>query len=183
VKDRLLLAAYAGAILLLTSRHDLRFLAAALVLLAALAGRDLPRLARRTAVAIALFNSIVTVSYAVASAVQGSFSWHYVALINLRVFTVTFLTFLTMKRVDLLRACAFSETLLHLATIAVSQTLTLRRLLTEFRLALASRTIAPLSLKDLYRHRAAMLTFLLEKSLHDVQEIGLAMKSRGFFHA
>ncbi len=181
--DRLKLILYVGAVLLITSVHDLRFLAGALVLLLALSGRDLPGIVRRAALAIALFNSVVTVSYTVASLIRGDFSIYYVTLLNLRVFLLTSLTFLFALRVNLVKALAFSSTLSYLLTLAMSQVLTFRRLLLDFRMALESRMIVRSGPRTLYRHAASSVSFFLEKSLDSVTDITQAMKSRGFFGA
>jgi cobalt/nickel transport system permease protein len=182
MKDRLMLLAYLAAVLLATSVHDLRFLAAGLVVAALLAGRRLPRILRRAALAILLFNSMVTVSYIALSLWQGNFWGHYVLLINLRVFLLTTMTFLLAERFNAFRAFAFSPSLLYLTTLCYSQVLTLRRLFGEFRQAFRSRSIVRPGLGDLYRHGAATAAFFLHKSVSDAGEIAQAMSSRGFFN-
>ncbi len=183
MKDRLLLAAYAGAILVVTSVHDLRFLTGCLAAIFALAGRDLPRVARRSVASIALFNSIVTIAYVAASLIRGNLSVYYVAPINARVFTLTSLTFLMVLRVNLFEALSFSRSLTYLLTLAATQALTFGRLSEDFRMAFKSRTIDRVSARDLYRHAASTGAFFLEKSLENVSEVTHALKSRGFFSA
>ncbi len=182
MKDRVMLLAYFAAVLLATSIHDLRFLGAGLATVALLAGRRLPRLLKRTAMAILLFNSVVTISYTALSLWQGNFSGHYVLLINLRVFLLTALTFLLAERFNPFRAFAVSRSLLYLTTLCYSQVLTMRRLFGEFRHAFRSRSIVRPGLRDLYRHGAATAAFFLHKSVSDAGEIAQAMTSRGFFN-
>lgn len=182
MKDRLMLLAYLAAVLLATSIHDPLYLAAGLVVAALLAGRRLPRIFGRAALAILLFNSVVTVSYVALSLWQGTFSGGYVLLVNLRVFLLTVLTFLLAERFNPFRAFAFSSSLLYLTTLCYSQVLTLRRLFGEFRYAFRSRSIVRPGLRDLYRHGAATAAFFLHKSVSDAGEIAQAMSSRGFFN-
>jgi cobalt/nickel transport system permease protein len=182
MKDRLMLLAYLAAVLLATSVHDLRFLAAALLVVMVLAGRRLPRILRRAALAILVFNSVVTVSYVALSLRQGEFSGHYVLLVNLRVFLLTTMSFLLAERFNPFRAFAFSRSLLFLTTLCYSQVLTLRRLFGEFRFAFRSRSIVRPGLRDFYRHGAATAAFFLHKSVSDAGEIAQAMTSRGFGH-
>jgi cobalt/nickel transport system permease protein len=181
VKERVAVLAYLAAVVVITSWHDLHFLLGGLAVSAVLAGRNALPIGRRSLLAVLAFNAVVTLAYLVVSQLHGSFSLHYVALINLRVLLLTFLTFLLVARVNLFRALAFSRTLLYLVTLAYSQALTLRRVADDFRMALRSRTLGHLARRDVYRHRAALGQFLLSKSLHDAREIAQAMKSRGFF--
>jgi cobalt/nickel transport system permease protein len=182
MRDRVALLLYVAAIVAATCVHDPRLLAAGIALAGLLAGRDAARLARRAALAILVFNSAVTISYVVLASLHGELSLGFLLLINLRVFLLTYLTFLFQRRVNLFRALAFSPTLLHILAVAYGQIVTFRRLLADFRLALRSRRIDRLGLRDLYRHGAATAAFFLGKSLRDATEIGQAMTSRGFFH-
>jgi len=182
MSDRLMLLAYLAAVLLATSVHDLRILGLGLAVAMVLAGRRLPRVAKRAALAILFFNSTVTISYLLLGLWQGDFSGRYVLLVNLRVFLLTFLTFLLAEHFNPFRAFAFSRSLLFLTSLCYSQVLTLRRLFGEFRFAFRSRTIIRPGLGDLYRHSAATASYFLQKSVSDAGEIARAMTSRGFFN-
>lgn len=182
MRDRIRLILYLAAVVGITCVHDPRFLAAGIVLVGMLAWKDALLLARRAVVAILFFNSIVTVSYVILASVRKELSLHFVLLINLRVFLLTYLTFLFQHRVNLFSALSFSRTLLYVLTLAYGQIVTFRRLFTDFRLALRSRSIERLGLQDLYRHGGATAAFFLGKGLRDATEISQAMTSRGFFH-
>jgi len=182
MRDRLLLLLYLALVLLATSVHDPWILGGLLAAAALAAGRDLLRIAKRATLAILFFNAVITVSYAALSLWQGSFSGHYLLLMNLRVFLLTFLTFLLVRHINPYRAFAFSRSLLFLTALCTSQVLTMRRLYDEFRLALRSRSIVRPGLRDLYRHGAATAAFFLHKSVSDAGEIARAMTSRGFFN-
>ena len=182
MRDRLGLLAYLACVVAATSVHDPRLLAGGIAAAGLVAGRDCLRLARRAVVAILLFNTVVTVSYVITASMRGEFSVRYVLLINLRVFFLTYLTFLLHSRINPFRALAFSRTLLFLLTVAYGQIVTFQRLLADARLALRSRSLARPGLKDLYRHGAATAVGSLGKSLGAATEITQAMSSRGFFH-
>jgi cobalt/nickel transport system permease protein len=183
MKGKTALVAYLAAIVAATSIHSLRFLSALLLVAVILGGRQRLHIAKRAVLTILLFNSIVTLSYAVISLIQKDFSPLFVARINLRVFLMTYLTFLFNARANPFKALAFSRSLSYVLTLAYSQVLTFRRLFEDFRLALRSRTLKRPSLKDLYRHGAATGSFFMQKCLIDSEEITQAMKSRGFFDA
>ncbi len=182
MRDRAALLVYLVAVVLVTAVHDPRWLAAGIIAAGVAAGRDWLRIARRAALAILLFNTIVTASYVILATVRGELSLRFVLLINLRVFLLTYLTFLLHRRINPFRALAFSKTLLYLTVLAHGQVVTFQRLLADARLALRSRSLSRPRLRDLYRHGAANAVCLLGKSLGAATEITQAMSSRGFFH-
>jgi cobalt/nickel transport system permease protein len=181
-RDTAFLIVYLVAVFVITLIHDPLVLGVALAGLMLAAGSQRWRIARRALIAIALFNSVVTVSYVLLTLFRGGFSGRYVVLMNARVFLLTFLTFFVVGRVNPFNALAFSRTLTYLFSLAYGHVVTFRRLYEDFRMALKSRTIRRARTRDLYRHGAAAGSFFLEKSLHDTTEITEAMKSRGFFN-
>jgi cobalt/nickel transport system permease protein len=183
MRDRLALLAYVAGVILATSIHVIALLGAGLAFCVLLAGRRAPRIAKRAALSLAVFNSVVTVSYLVISLWRGEFSAYFVVLLNLRVFLLTFMTFLLVDRVNLLNALSFSKSMRYLLTITYSQTMTFRRIFSDFRLALKSRTIRRLKARDLYRHGASTGAYFLNKAMNDATEVSRAMNSRGFFRA
>ncbi len=181
MKDRTALALYLCSLILITSVHDLVFLSVCLAVAVLVAGRSWRQIAKKAGLAILIFNSIVTLSYVVMSTLQGRVSFHYVWLINLRVFLLTYLSFLLVERINLFKAFAFSRRLTVVVALAYSQTMVFRRLFDDFRLARQSRTFTRLGAGDLYRQGTAMGSFFLIKSLSDATSVTEAMKSRGFF--
>ena len=179
--ERAALLGYLAAVVALTSVHDVRLLAAALVLTIAFAGGRALGLVRRVLLAVGPFCLVVSVSYAALTVPSGQFSGGYLVLVNLRVAALTCLTFLFMERVNLARALGFSRGLLYVVNLATSQALTLRLVVEDYRLALKGRTLVRLGLRDRYRHSAASAARLLAKAMHRSGEIALAMRARGFF--
>jgi cobalt/nickel transport system permease protein len=181
VSARIALLAYAAAVVVGTSVHKPGLLAIAFAGVLMMAGRNWVRILRKASIAVLAFNAVVTLSYAGISALQGTFAWHYVVLVNLRVVFLTCLTFLFVSRVNLFEALMFSRSLTYLFTLACGQAMTLTRVLRDFRLALRSRSIDQPALGDRYRQVASAGVLLLDKSLHDATEITYAMRSRGVF--
>ncbi len=177
-----ILIVYLTVVFAITMIHNAAALAVALFGAIIFAGARRWPIARRSLLAIVLFNSVVTVSYILLTIFQGGFSFYFVVLINVRVFLLTYLTFLVVERVNPFKALAFSNTLSYLFSLAYGHIITFRRLYDDFRLALKSRTMKRARTRDLYRHGAATGAFFLQKSLHDTTEITEAMKSRGFFN-
>ncbi|MFH1842127.1 MAG: ABC transporter permease [bacterium] len=182
MSDRIWLVVYLTTVVALTLVHDPRLLAGVLVVALLLAGRQVGRIAWRAVRAVALFNGLVFVGYAVSAVWRGQSPWSTLLLLNLRVLTMTSLTFLFASRVNLQRAVGFSRSLGYLLTLVTIQVVTARRLFTQFGLALRSRTLGRLRRRDALRHGAAGGAFFLRRSLHEATEITQAMASRGFFH-
>ncbi|MDQ7056372.1 MAG: hypothetical protein Q9M89_07945 [Persephonella sp.] len=131
---------------------------------------------KKTLFSILVFNSVVSVSYIFIN----GFDWYYIALINMRVFGITFMTFLFIKRVNLFKLFSFSETLMFILILSYSQILTFQKLLTDFRFAMKSRTIKP-DFSDRYNFFRRVVGFFMKSSLERSKEINMAMKSRGFY--
>ena len=183
MKDTIILICYLALIVTITSIHSIAVLGALLAAAIAAAGTRTIGLARRTLLAIVLFNSVVTVAYTIMASLHGTFDPGYVVLINVRVFLLTFLTFFLADIINPFKAFAFSRSLSFLLTLAYSQIMTFRRLFDDFRLAFRSRMMNRPSLRELYRHGAAIASFFISKCFRDSTEITQAMKSRGFFDA
>jgi cobalt/nickel transport system permease protein len=180
MNDTVKVALAAVFILLITLIHEIPFLLGAAVLIAVLSGRSYPRVAKRALVAMLLFNSVVTLSYLVVASLGDGISWHYVILVNTRVFALTSLTFLLVESVDPFRVVGFSRSLTYLLVLTWSQILTLRRTAGEFRHALLSRTPVRPSKRNLIRHGAGIGAYFISRTIHDADDIAQAMKSRGF---
>ena len=181
MKDRLLLLAYAIAVIAATFVHDPWWLAAGLLGAVLLAGRQAPLIARRALRAVVFFSLVVSAGYAAGALFGQTVSTEYLIRINIRVYLLIFLTFVLTARVDLLRALNFSRSLTYLATLALSQIITFRRLFEDLRLAAESRRLRRLRLRDGYLQSASAAVQLFDKAERTSGEIALAMRSRGFF--
>jgi cobalt/nickel transport system permease protein len=153
------LAAYLVAIVAATFIHAPALLAALLAIALAAAGPSRWRLLRKTLWAVLAFNLTISAGYA------------------LRVF----LGFWFVSRFDLPAALAGWPTATLVATLALGQIRSLERIVGDFRLAFASRSVTPPRLADRARHAGVQGIALLDKSMVAATESTLAMRSRGAF--
>ncbi|MCG6897452.1 MAG: energy-coupling factor transporter transmembrane protein EcfT [Thiocapsa sp.] len=181
MKDRLLLLGYAIAVLAATSVHHPSWLAAGLLVVAALAGRQAPTIGWRALRAVLFFNLVISVGYSASALFGQAVSVDYLILVNIRVYLLIFLTFTLASRIDILRALSFSRGLTYLVTLVLSQIISFRRLFGDLRLAAESRRLRRLQLRERYLQSAAAAAHLFDRAEHDAREIALAMSSRGFF--
>lgn len=175
------LFAYLGAVVAITFVHVPAVLAALLALALLAAGPPRWRLLRRAALAVVAFNLAVSAGYAVVALWQGTFSAHYLLLMNLRVLLLVFLGFWFIDRVDILAALRGWPLTTLLATLALGQIRAFERIVRDFRHAFESRNLARPDLAARTRHAAAQAQTLLDKSLAASAETAMAMRSRGAF--
>lgn len=175
------LALYGAALVATTLVHNPIWLAAGLAVILLLAGRAALKLLRRALRVILVFNLAVSLGYVLLAELRGFSPWETLLLINLRVVTLTLLTFLFIARVNLFRALDFSPRLSWLLTLAYSQALGFQRAQADFRLALASRSLDRPRLIDRYRASAAAAAWFMDKALATARESALALRARGFF--
>lgn len=181
MKDRLLLLGYTAAVIAATAVHDPWWLIGGLLAAAALAGRQAPTIGWRALRAVLFFNLVISAGYVAGALFGQEISIDYLLLVNVRVYLLIFLTFTLAARVDFLRALSFSRGLSYLATLALSQIITFRRLFEELRLAAESRRLRRPRLRERYLQSAAAAVHLFDRAEHDAREIALAMRARGFF--
>ncbi|MBI5331309.1 MAG: ABC transporter permease [Betaproteobacteria bacterium] len=180
--DRARLIAYLTALVTFSFLTSPLWLGAGLAAVLALAGRQGPRLLRRALLATLAFSGAASATYAALSWwTQHRLPLDWLLAANLRVLLMALLTFLFIARVNLFRALDFSRRLTFLLTLAVSQSLGLRRTLDDFRLGLHSRAIRPAGLKARYRAAARAAAWLLDRALANAHESAQALQSRGFF--
>ncbi|WP_457638831.1 hypothetical protein [Persephonella sp.] len=175
--DKIKLYVYLLTVVLLTLVHSAVFYTAVLLVLFFLSGRGFVFILKKSTGVVAFFAGTVSIFY---TALYG-LDVEYLTLLNLRVFTITFLTFLFIKKTDLFKALDFSKTLTFLLVVSYSQILSFKKYYTEFSMALKSRTVKKLSFREKYLFSKSSAGFFLDKSLKNSQEIAAAMKSRGFF--
>ncbi len=181
MKDKLFLLFYAAAVIVVTSYHNIMFLAGFLVVMFVLSGAQFLLLFRKAFFAVVFFNSIISVSYLTVSLIQGHPWAQYIVLINLRVFLLTFMGFFIINRVNLFKALSFSSTMTFILVLAGSQILTFKKIYDDFAFALKSRVIKRAQTKDLHNYISSMICFFLNKSVNNSREVTQAMRSRGFF--
>ncbi len=179
---KMLFATYLILILLLTLTANIYLILTSLLLLFLISGRQFPKYFKRAFLALLFFNTLVTAFYILYAYLHHTSSTSSIILINLRTFTLTYLTFLFIGKVNLFSVFSFSKTLTYLLTISYSQILSFRQIFEEFRLALKSRLIKKPKRIDIYHFISSTAYFFMNKSLNNSKEIFQAMQSRGFFN-
>lgn len=169
---------YLIAVLLLTTIHSKIFYSVLIVTLFILNLRFLFYSIVRVLMSFLAFNLIITLSYTVYTFYTSKVDLDYLILINLRVFTISYLTAFFVRHTNLSLAFAFSDTLSYLFTITYSQILNFVRTYGDLIEAHKSRVI--------YRERrhlkgliARMINLFFTKSIYNAKETSLAMRSRG----
>ncbi len=182
MKDKILFIFYMILVVLLTSINNIYFFVAVISALFLLSRKDTVKLFKKTVISIFLFNFLISISYIVYCFFYSTPWLDYVLLINLRVFSLSFLTFLFISKVNLFKALSFSKTLSFILVLSYSQILTFKKYLKDFKFALKSRIINKPRLSDKYNFISSLFFFFLNKSINNSKEISQAMKSRGFFN-
>lgn len=175
------LLAYLCSVVAITFVHRPALLAGALVLALIAAGPPRWRLLKRAGLALLVVNASISLAYAGLAWWQGRALGDTLLLINLRVLLLVYLGFWLVDRVPLLAALSRWPLLSMIGILTLGQIAAYRRLLEDFRLAFRSRNPAPPSSIALLRHAGAQGGALLDKSLHDTEQVAQAMRSRGAF--
>lgn len=182
-RDRILFVAYLAALVAISLVQDLRWLAGCALAVALLAGPSAPRLLKRAVLATLFFAGSVSAAWIVASALAGDVPWRAIARLDLRVLTLTLLTFTVAGRLDFEAMTSFSPRLQTLTVLIIAQVKVYRRLLTEFRLAGRSRMARRPAVRDSLKLGAAVGASFLIRAEQSAEELTQGMTSRGFFLA
>lgn len=181
MRDRWLLAMYLATVLLMSLLQDVRALSASLIVIAALCGRDLWRIARRAILATAFFTTLVSGLWLLSAWRLGDIPWAAVLRLNLRVLVLTASGFLAADRIRLDRALSATPRLAALAVLIRSQQRVFIRLLADQRLAVRSRCCRRLGWRDRRRVNAAAVAAVLQRTEFASRDLTQGMVARGFF--
>jgi len=177
LKDKILFFGLLLAIVLLTFIHDIQILSALAVIFFVLSYKQ----SIKSIKAILLFNISVSIGYIIQSLLLEKEFIEYLALFNLRVFDITFLTLYVSSKINLINAVSFSKSLRFLLSATISQIESYKKSYEDFMLALKSRSVKKLKDRKAKEFLSSMFYFFLKKSLHNSKERSLALKARGFF--
>jgi hypothetical protein len=181
-RERLRLAGYLGATLLISMLTNPVVLAIALACVLIAAGRAAPRILRRALLATLAFSALVSIAYAAQVYwLHGVPPWRWLATINLRVLAMASLTFLYIDQANPFAALSFSKRLSFVLILAVSQSLGLRKTLEDFRLAMHSRGLPRAGLRARYRATARAAAWLFDRALANAHDSAQALAARGLF--
>jgi cobalt/nickel transport system permease protein len=177
-----ILAAWLVASFALSAVRDLRVLAAAAALAAALLHRGLPRNLLRTLRAVVPPTAGLSLLSALALRVAAG-AWPSpapFAALALRAAVIGFVTFSVLDRVDLLGALRPFPMLSRLLVVTLAQIHALRLVATDSRDGLTSRLPRRPGALDVVRNAGGITVALLALSLRNARDISDAMRSRGF---
>jgi len=178
LKDRFLLLLYMLALLLLSSLSSIKYLLLVfsfLLLANAISLRSSLGRAIRPPL-FALFTALfISTPYALWT---GHYS--YALLLTLRVLNLTLLTLLVLRNINLYLALGFSKTLSQLLVLTSSHILLYRRVFSEFKDSLRSRSPEGPQRRDMINFSGGIGLYFFDRALRDSEEVAKAMKSRGF---
>ncbi len=179
MKERIKLLLYLSAVLLLTIIHSEIFYLALLLILIISDLSFFRRSFKRILFSFIVFNVVISLSYLLFTFFRSDIDTGYILLINLRVLTITCLTFFFASHTNLPLALSFSETFSYLFTLSYSQIQNYIRTYSDLKEAHASRIIVreKTHIKILIER---VINLFFTKSLYNAKETSLAMRSRGF---
>ncbi|WP_346765520.1 hypothetical protein [Thioalkalivibrio sp. XN8] len=179
MKHRLALYAWLAAVVATTLVHQPAVLAAGLaaVVLASGAGRG--RLLGRALRAVAPVLLLLSTGYLLLGWWTGELAWRFLLLLNLRVTLLALLTAWAVRDIDFDRALARWPAARRWLAIVRSQVTVFRRLATEYRAAVQSRSTLPPTLRQRYRAGAALGLAALDKAMYNSEALTQGMRSRG----
>lgn len=181
MRDRALLIGWLLAIIAITFVHDPLQLAILVALALVLQGGAAPRTALRALAAVAFVNVAVSFAFVLSAWMSGEPWGVFVLRLNLRVFLLALITFWMVRRVDLVRAAAVTPSLQFLVVLVLGQIRTLKAMLLDYRLALASRSATRPSLRIRMRSAGSQVGAMMEKAERNSEQLNQGMRARGFF--
>ena len=179
MKHRVALWSWLAAVVATTLVHAPMVLGAALVLALLASGRGRVRLLWRATRMVAPVLLLLSAGYGMLAWWQGRPVVDYLVLLNLRVVLLALLTAWAVRDIDLDRALAPYPLARRWFAIVRSQVTVFRRLATEYRAAVLSRSTVPPTLRQRYRAGAALGLAALDKAVYNSEALTQGMRSRG----
>ncbi len=179
--DRIKLLIYIALILFLTTINNMIIYLIVLAVMVLLKPLFFIKSAKKVALSIIIFNGVISVSYAIYSAIFFQLDSNYLILINLRVFTIAYSTFFFVRNVNLFKALSFSKTLSFLLALTYSQVINYINIFYNLKDAYKSRIIREKENKYPELLSVAAINLFFTKSIVNAKEISLALRSRGLF--
>jgi cobalt/nickel transport system permease protein len=179
MSHRAWLCAWLLAVVAVTLVHDPAWLAAGLAAALLASGQGRGALSRRAVRAVLPILLVISTGYLVMGWLTGELAWRYLLLLNLRVLLLALLTTWMVRDVNLERALQGFPGAQRWLSIVRSQVTVFRRLATEYRAAVQSRSTIPPTLLQRYRAGAALGLAALDKAMYNSEALTQGMRSRG----
>jgi cobalt/nickel transport system permease protein len=178
-KDRIFFFVYLFLLVFFTTIHEKYLLLFALIVFFLISGKKFLYLFKKTFKSVIIFTSVVSVSYLISGFFK-TIDYNFVILFNIRVFLMTYVTFLMLEKINIFKALSFSKSISSLIALSFSQINIFRRSFLDFWMGINSRQ-AVFSYIDWLKSVKSTALFFVNKTLHSSQDISAGMKSRGFF--
>ncbi|MGD9387785.1 MAG: hypothetical protein PVI87_06115 [Gammaproteobacteria bacterium] len=179
MRHELALGAWLAAVVASTLVHDPAVLGTALVLALAISGAGRGALLWRAVRLVLPVLAVLSAGYVVLGWWTGELAPRYLLLLNLRVVLLALLTAWAVRDIDLDRALARWPVARRWLAIVRSQVSVFRRLATDYRAAVRSRSTVPPTLGQRYRAGAALGLAALDKAMYNSEALTQGMRSRG----
>lgn len=179
MRHQLALWCWLAAVVVTTLVHAPAVLAVALVLALLVSGGGRARLLWRATRTVAPVLLLLSAGYTVMAWWQGRPLVDYLLLLNLRVMLLALLTAWAVRDIDLDRALAPYPAARRWLSIVRSQVAVFRRMATEYRAAVHSRSTVPPTLRQRYRAGATLGLAALDKAMYNSESLTQGMRSRG----
>ena len=128
-----------------------------------------------------IFTFMISLSYGLYTNHQGKEFGDTLLLWNLKVLSLSLLSFAAFKRMNIILGLSFSKNLSFIVQVAYSQIALLQNIFSEFHLVIKSR----IPLRKLSSKRILfflnMIEYFFHQTMRDAHEKYLAIDSRGFF--
>jgi cobalt/nickel transport system permease protein len=179
MKHRAWLCAWMLAVVAVTLLHEPAWLAVALAGVFLGSGDGRMALLKGALRAVLPILAVISAGYLMMGWVTGTLAWNTLWLLNLRVVLLATLTLWMTRDVDLDRALDGFPGAQRWLSIVRSQVTVFRRLATEYRAAVQSRSTVPPTLGQRYRAGAALGLAALDKAMYNSEALTQGMRSRG----
>jgi cobalt/nickel transport system permease protein len=179
MKDRPWLLAWGCAVVATTLVHQPAWLAVGIAVALLASGPGRRALSWRALRAVLPVLALISAGYVAMALLAGGIAWHYLALLNARVLLLAYLAAWAVRDIDIAGALQGWPGAQRWFSIVRAQGVVFRRLATEYRDALRSRTTVPPTLGQRYRASAALGLAALDKAVYNSAALTQGMRSRG----
>jgi len=176
--QKLMFFIYLTALLLVAVSNNIYFISIVLAVAFLFSGKHFFKLIKRTLIVLFVVNFVVSAVYACLIWINGSFSYYSLIIFNLRTFTLLYLTFVMLEKVNVFSVFPLSKSLSFLLILSYSQILAFKKTYNDFSLAYKSKTIVKPKIKELHTFIANTTVFFIRQAMTNSTEILMALKSR-----
>lgn len=179
MRDRMALSAWLAAVIATTLVHDPLVLAVSLAVVLLVSGAGRAGLLWRAIRAVAPVLLVLSAGYLLLGWWTGELAGRFLLLLNIRVVLLALLTAWAVRDIDLDRALERWPAARRWLAIVRGQVTVFRRMASEYRAAVRSRSTLPPTLAQRYRANAALGLAALDKAMYNSEALTQGMRSRG----